>query len=433
MKTLKPGPLPHVNVLDFTWVLAGPHATKTLADMGANVIKIEHFKKGTNERHQALQVEKNGVVQCSYHLHLNRGKKSLCINLKHPKGIELIRGLIKKSDIIIENFSPGVMERLHLDYESVKKIKPDIIYCSISAWGHWGPNTHKPGYDAIAQAASGWVGLTSTHVGAPVAIGDTTASMHACTAMLAALVHRMITGQGQNIDISLVDCLFSVHETSFPSYWISEAVGAPFIMPRTSQKSPTSSPYGVYKGKNGSISIALLSDNRWSELVDLMGLGYEWLKTDPRTIDLAARCKSENVNLVHNALEGWVMSQDSVEEAERKLDETGIPCSRVKSIEELATTDSHIGAREMRIPMVQPFLGPVTMYGSPLKFSETPATIRGYAPFLGEHNREVLSTVLGYSEEEIDTLYKEDVIYQGPEVEKLPEELVKMEGTSGDT
>jgi crotonobetainyl-CoA:carnitine CoA-transferase CaiB-like acyl-CoA transferase len=164
-----------------------------------------------------------------------------------------------------------------------------------------------------------------------------------------------------------------------------------------------------------------------------MGPGYEWLKTDPRTIDLAARCKSENVNLVHDALEGWVMSQDSVEEAERKLDETGIPCSRVKSIEELATTDSHIGAREMRIPMLQPFLGPVTMYGSPLKFSETPAAIRGYAPFLGEHNRQVLSTVLGYSEEEIDTLYKEDVIYQGPEVEKLPEELKKMDGALGDT
>jgi crotonobetainyl-CoA:carnitine CoA-transferase CaiB-like acyl-CoA transferase len=426
MKTPKPGPLSHLNVLDFTWVLAGPHASKTLADMGANVIKIEHFKKGTNERHQALQVEKNGITQCSYHLHLNRGKKSLCINLKHPKGISLIHGLIKKSDIVIENFAPGVMERLHLDYESVKKIRPDIIYCSISAWGHWGPNTHKPGYDAIAQAASGWIGLTSTHVGAPVAIGDTTASMHACTAMLAALVHRMGTGQGQNIDISLVDCLFSVHETSFPSYWISEAAGVDFTTPLTTKQSPTSSPYGVYTGKNGSISIALLSDNRWPELVDLMGPGYEWLKTDHRTVDLAARCKSENVRLVHDALDAWVMSQDSVEEAERKLEETGIPCCRVKSIKELATTDPHIGAREMRLTMDQPFLGPVKMYGSPLKFSETPATIRGYAPFLGEHNREVLSTVLGYSEAEIETLYQEDVIYEAPEVAKLPEELERM-------
>jgi CoA:oxalate CoA-transferase len=237
----------------------------------------------------------------------------------------------------------------------------------------------------------------------------------------------MITGQGQNIDISLVDCLFSVHETSFPSYWISEAVGKPFIMPRTSKKSPTSSPYRVYTGKNGSISIALLSDNRWSELIDLLGPGFEWLKTDPRTRDLAARCKSENVNLVHDSLETWVMSQGSVEEAERKLEEAGIPCCRVKSIEELATTDPHIGAREMRPVMDQPFLGPVKMYGSPLKFSETPAAIRGYAPFLGEHNREVLSTILEYTDEEIEALYREDVLYQAPEVEKLPEELKKME------
>lgn len=425
MQSQKPGPLSHVNVLDFTWVLAGPHATKTLADMGANVIKIEKYKTGTNERHQAYEVEKNGVKQTSYHLHLNRGKKSLCINLKHPRGIELIHGLIRRSDIVVENFAPGVMERLGLDYSSVRKIKADIIYCSISSWGHWGPNTHKPGYDAIAQAASGWVGLTSTHVGAPVAIGDTTASMHACTAMMAALVHRMITGQGQNIDISLVDCLFSVHETSFPSYWISEVVGEPFVMPGTAQKSPTSSPYGVYRGKNGSISIALLTDNRWPELVDLMGAGYEWLKTDPRTKDVAARCKTENVFLVHDALEAWVMSQASVEEAERQLEAAGVPCCRVKSIPELATTDPHLGAREMRLKMDQPFLGPVTMFGSPLKFSETPATIRGYAPFLGEHNRAVLSSILGLSGEQIDALYREDVLYQAPEVERLPEELKK--------
>jgi len=428
MEKMQPGPLSDIRVLDFTWVLAGPYATRNLADMGAHVMKIEKFKAGTNERHQAYQVEKDGITQCSYHINLNRGKKSLCINLKHPKGIELVHALIKESDIIVENFAPGVMERLGLDYESAKKIKPDIIYCSISAWGHWGPNCHKPGYDAIAQAASGWVGLTAKHVGAPVAIGDTTAAMHACTAMLAALHHRTRTGKGQNIDIALVDCLFAIHETSFPSYWISEAVGKPFVMPGTDQKSPTSSPYGVYKGQNGSISIAMLSDNRWKELVDLMGPGYEWLETDPRTVDLAARCKSENVFLVHDALEAWVLSQPSVEEAERQLEIAGIPCCRVKSIPELATTDPHLGAREMRQKKVQPFLGSITMAGSPLKLSETPAGIRGYAPFLGEHNREVMADMLGYSAGQIDELYREDVLYEAPEVKKLPEELRKCAG-----
>lgn len=425
METLRQGPLSDVNVLDFTWVIAGPHATRTLADMGANVLKVEHFKNGTNERHQALQVEKNGVIQSSYHINLNRGKKSLCINLKHPKGIDLIHDLIRKCDIIVENFAPGVMKKLNLDYDSVKKIKHDVIYCSISAFGHWGENFERPGYDIIAQAASGWLGLSADHTPAPVAVGDTTASMHACTAILAALHHKMISGQGQNIDISLVDCLFTLHDTSFPSYWISEAAGQkPFVMPGVVNRSPTTAPYGVYKGKNGSIVIALMSQNRWPDLVDRMGPDYGWLKTDPRTRDVSSRCK--NAFVVHDALEAWVMSQASVEEVEKILEAAGIPCSRVKSIPELATTDPLLGTREMRIEKIQPFLGAVKMYGSPLKFSETPSMIRGYAPFLGEHNREVFQTMLDYSPGRIDELYREDIIYEAPEVERLPEELKRI-------
>lgn len=427
MKTIKPGPLSGVKVLDFTWVLAGPHATRTLADMGATVFKSEQFIVGTAERYQAIQVEKNGITQCSYHINENRGKKSLCVNLKNPKGLEIIHDLIKQCDIIIENFTPGVMDRLKLDYESVKKIKPDILYCSISAFGHWGPNCQKPGYDVIAQAASGWVALVAGQIPAPVAIGDTTAAMHACTAILAALYHRMVTGQGQNIDISLVDCLFTLHETAFPSYWIYEAVGKEYVSPPKGQQSNTSSPYGIYNGKNGGIAIALMMEKGWSELVDLMGPGYEWLKTDPRTCDNVKRCTIGNATIVHEALDAWVMSLDSVEEAERKLDSIGIANCRVKSIKELATTDPHLGAREMRLKQFQPFLGTMTMCGNPMKFSETPATIRGYAPFIGEHNQEILSEVLGYSQEKIEELFREGgVLYEAPEVAKLPEELKKM-------
>ena len=425
MEKIKPGPLSDVTVLDFTWVLAGPYATRNLTDMGANVLKVEKFKIGTNERHQARRVEINGVTQCSYHINLNRGKKSLCINLKHPTGIKLIHELIKRSDIIVENFAPGVMERLGLDYESAKKIKPDIIYCSISVFGHWGYDVNRAGYDIVAQAASGWTAVMEGHEMAPMAIGDTTASMHACTAILAALHHREKTGQGQNIDISMVDCLFSVPETSFPAYWISEAAGIPPFNFSVAQKSPTSSPFGIYNGKDGCIAVAMLTDSHWPELVDLFGPEYGWMKTDVRTRDIIGRCVPENVSLVHDALEAWVMSQDSVEEAERKLLSIGAAACRVKSIEELATTDPYLGARDMRLKRVQPFIGPMTMGGSPLKFSETPATIRGYAPFLGEHNRETLSGILGYSAEQIDELYREDIIYQAPEIEQLPDELKK--------
>jgi CoA:oxalate CoA-transferase len=425
MDTLKPGPLSDVTVLDFTWVLAGPHAAKTLADMGANVIKVDRYKDGANERSQPLRVEKDGVIQSSYHLHVNRGKKSICVDLKHPRGIEIIHGLIKVSDIVIQNFAPGVMERLKLDYEAVRKVKPDIIYCSISAFGHWGPNSHKPGYDVIAQAASGWTGQSDPPIMAPLSIGDTTGSMHACTAMLAALHHRIRTGQGQNIDIALVDCLFTTHEHAFPWYWTSEAVGEPVVMTRTGQKSPGTAPYGIFNGKNGQIAIASMTQNRWPQLVDLMGPKCQWMKEDPRTAILSNRCSPANTPYVHEALEEWVMSQDSVEEAERKLEAIDIPCARVKNIVELATVDPQIGEREMRPTVYQPFLGPVRMYGSPLKFSETPSAIRGYAPFIGEHNKEILSSVLNYKPETIEELYRDNVIYHAPEVERLPEELAK--------
>jgi len=422
MKKNRPGPLADVRVLDFTWVLAGPHATKTLADMGAHVIKVEPYESGANERWQSYRVENQGVIQSSYHINVNRGKKSICVNLKHPAGIEIISGLVQKSDLLVENFAPGVMERLKLDYSSVRKIKPDIIYCSISCFGHWGPCSHKPGYDVIAQAASGWAGQSDPSIMAPMSIGDTTASMHACTAMLAALHHRNSTGIGQNIDISMVDCLFTLHENAFPWYWIGEATGEPILMARTGQKSPGYAPYGIYKGKNGQIAIANLTQSRWSPLVDLMGKGYEWLKTDPRTSELSNRCRPDNAPVVHEALEAWVMAQSSVEDAERQLEQAGIPCARVKGIVELATTDPHIQSRNMSPKQYQPFIGEMKMYGSPLKFSETPSEIRGYAPFLGEHNEEVLLKDLSYSRDQIAMLYKERVLYQAPEVERLPGE-----------
>lgn len=425
MKKVKPGPLSDVTILDFTWVLAGPHAAKTLADMGANVIKVEKYGDGANERWQNLRVAHDGVTQSSYHINVNRGKKSLCIDMKHPRGFEIIVELIKKSDIIFENFAPGVMNRLKLDYESVKKIKPDIIYCSISCFGHWGPFSHKPGYDVIAQAASGWVGRSNPPIMAPVSIGDTTAGMHACTAMLAALHHKTMTGEGQNIDISMVDCLYSLHEHALPWYWAGEAVGSPVRMAKTGQTIVSSAPYGIYNGKNGAIAIASMSENRWYPLIECMGSSCDWMKTDPRLIDVPTRSLPENTAIVHEVVEAWVMSQDSIEEAERKLEAAGIPCSRVKEIDELATVDPHINAREMNPKVYQPFLGPMRMFGSPFKFSETPSAIRGYAPFLGEHNKEILSRYLNYSPEQVETLYREKVLYEAPEVQRLPEELAK--------
>lgn len=426
MEKTKPGPLEDLTVLDFTWVLAGPHVTKTLSDLGANILKVEQYNIGANERWLPLRVTHNGVTQSSYSINVNRGKKSLCVNLKKPEGIGVIKDLIKKSDVLIENFAPGVMDRLELDYDNVKKLKKDIIYCSISCFGHWGPYSHKPGYDMIAQGASGWTDQSNPPIIAPVSIGDMNAAIHAATAILAAIHYRQKTGVGQNIDISMMDCLFSLHENTLPWYMISEGVGDPVKPGKIGAKHPGYAPYGVYQGKNGYITVACLTEARWQPLVNVMGPDFEFLKTDPRAKDVSTRCTVDNAPFIHEQVEKWVMTQESVEEAEKKLEEAGVPCLRVRGIIELADEDPQIKAREMMPRIYQPFIGPMKMYGSPLKMTETPGCVRGYAPFLGQHNKEVLLDMLGYSEERIETLYKEDILFHEPAVERLPEELARM-------
>ena len=414
------GPLDGITILDFTWVLAGPFATRQLRDLGAEVLKVEVYKKGATERSFVYRVSKEGVEQSSYSINVNRGKKSLCINLKTPQGMKLIHELIKKSDVVISNFAFGVMDRLKLDYQSIKKIKQNIICCTISGFGSWGPYSHRPGYDIIAQAASGWTAQMDPTSQAPVGIGDMNASMHAITAILSALLHRQKTNQGQNIDISLMDCLFAMHENSLPGYLITSAIGKPVIPPRVGRYLPGHAPYGVYRGKNGDVVIALTSDSpvRWAALLDVLGQYPEPIR-DSRFSNLVTRGLPENCQIVHQAVADWVMSLDSVEEAERMLDKAGIPGMRTRSIVELADNDPHIKAREMMVEIEQPFIGPMKMYGSPFKFSETPSFPRGYSPFLGEHNRQVLSEMLGLDPKEIDALYTDDVLYHEPCVDRF--------------
>ncbi|MGE5380902.1 MAG: CaiB/BaiF CoA transferase family protein [Methylocystaceae bacterium] len=420
LNNTKPGSLDGITVIDFTWVLAGPHATKMLADMGAAVIKIEPYGVGANERHLPLQRDPNGVNQSSYSINVNRGKESVCLNLKKPEGMELIRDLIKKADVIVENYAPGVMDRLGLDCDSVKKIKDDIIYCSISCFGHWGPDSHKPGYDMIAQMASGWTVQNEIPQLAPVSIGDTVAGVHAALAIVSALLVKYQQGIGQNIDISMTDCLFSLHENTIPWITLGQAVGEQINPPKIGRLHGGYAPYGIYQGKDGVVGIACLSENRWEPLVKAMGEKYSWLLSDPRVKDTNTRCK--NVALVHQVMDEWVMSMDSVKEVERLLDEVQVPCMRARTIEELVDGDPQVIAREM-MPMVeQPFIGPMKMFGSPLKMSETPSCIRGYSPFLGEHNEKVLVDFLGYSKDQVKDLYNAGVMYHEPAVDRLQKE-----------
>jgi len=425
MVTKKRGALEGLRVLDLTWVYAGPFATRQFADMGAEVIKVEPPGVGALERRYSLVMERNGVRQSSYSVFLNRGKKSLSIHIKTEKGLKIIRELIKKSDIMISNMAPGAMKELGLSYEAVKKINPGIIYCTISCFGQYGSYASEPGFDLIAQVASSWCGQTEPSTPAPVAIGDANAAIHATTAILAALYYREKTGRGQNIDISMTDCLFHLNENNGPGYLFSGRT-VPAV-PNT-RWAAAYAPYGLIKGPDGLIAIAALSDILWEKLVRTMGEGYEWLLTDPRTNDLAVRLTYANAPFIHQTLEDWVAKFDSIRRVEDLLRMAGVPAMRVKTFAEVADAP-YIRDREMVVKMKQPFAGEIEIYGSPFRMSETPGRVMGHAPLIGEHSREVLSRTLGYDDAEIDNLFAEGILYKEPAVDRLDEELKRLEGT----
>jgi crotonobetainyl-CoA:carnitine CoA-transferase CaiB-like acyl-CoA transferase len=412
-----------LRVLDFTWVYAGPFCTRQLADLGAEVIKVEQPVNGAIERRYSLVIERNGVKQSSYSVFLNRGKKSISVNLKSEKGLNIIEELIKKSDVAISNMAPGAMANLGLGYDFMKQINPRIIYCVISCFGHYGSYSNSPGFDLIAQAASGWCGQSDPAMPAPLAIGDSNAAMHAATAILAALYYREKTGKGQYIDISMTDCLFHSHEATAPGFLFSNRAVPPY---KNGRWYSTYSPYGLFKGKNGNIAIAALSDAIWERLIAVMGKNYTWLLTDARTDKLEKRVSYANAPFVHTILEEWIQTFDSVEKVETFLREAGVPAMKVRGFEEVCDAP-YIKDREMLVMTKQPFVGEFETYGSPFKMSETPGKVMGFAPLLGQNNQEILFKELGYNQQDIDSLYSEGVLYKEEAVDRLPEELKRLE------
>jgi CoA:oxalate CoA-transferase len=411
-----------LRVLDFTWVYAGPFCTRQLVDLGAEVIKIEPPEIGALERRYSLILERNGVKQSSYSVFLNRGKKSLSINLKSEKGLNIVRELIKKSDIAISNMAPGSMKSMGLGYEDMKNINPRIIYCTISCFGQYGSYADAPGFDLIAQVASGWCGQSDPPMPAPLAIGDSNAGMHATSAILAALYYREKTGKGQSIDISMTDCLFHSHENNPPGYLFSKRT---VPAQKNGRWLSAYAPYGLMKAKDGFIAIAALSDAIWEKLVSVMGNNYTWLLTDPRTDLLTKRLSYEGAPFVHKTVEEWVQTLDSAAQAEDLLRKAGVPAMKVRGFEEICDAP-YIKDREMLVKTKQPFVGEFETYGSPFKMSETPGKVMGYSPLLGENNQEVLSKDLGYRKKDIDKLYEEGILYKEEAVDRLPEELKRL-------
>lgn len=387
-----------VRVLDFTNNIAGPTCTAMMSDFGAEVIKIERPKYGDDNRAFIPFVEGKSV-NAMYH---NRGKKSVVLDMKNPKAIELLKEMVKEVDVVVESFRPGIMARFGLDYENLKKINPKIIMCSISAFGQTGPYSQLPGYDLIAQALSGFMDLTGEADGPPMKVGPSMADYgtghNAFGAISAALFYRERSGKGQYIDVSLLECLVASNDYCEAAFLGMDAY-------RNGNHHGLVAPYGAFIGNNGSIIVGALNQKLWGKLCRL--IERPDMAEDPRFDTVFKRVKA--LDEVIDAIETWLRKFDNVVEPARLIMEQGIPCAKVNTTYDLQK-DPQLLHRGMITELKTPELsmGKVTARGVHLKFSETPGEL-GIAPKLGEHTHEILSQLLGLSEEELKKLEEEGV------------------------
>ena len=390
-------------VLDFTQVLAGPTVTRLMAEMGAEIIKVEMMPNGEISR--ALPFMKEG--RSAYFIQQNRGKKSLCIDPRHPKGQEILKALIKKVDVLVENFSPGTIGRLGFSYDVVKELNPRIIMCSISALGQTGPLSTVPGYDYIGQAYAGVTYMIGDPDGAPsfpmLGIGDVSTGVHAYAAIASALLYRERTGKGQYLDIALLDTYFHCHELNVQLY---SGTGGAVQPKRSGSHHYAIGPAGLFKGKDTYLFILCL-EHQWAVLCRAMGKPE--LIEDPRFVTNTKRV--EHLAELIPIIEGWITAQTSDDEAVRILQAGHVPTAPVLSIAE-AVNHPHLRERGTIRQITDRTFGTLDIPGMPLRFSEFPDDLPLQAPFLGEHNEEILTTRLSYTAEQVRELQNAGVLKQ---------------------
>ena len=388
-------------VLDFTQVLAGPTVTRLMAEMGAEIIKVELAPSGDLSR--GLPFLRDG--RSGYFIQQNRGKKSLCMDARNPKGLEILKQLVGKVDVVVENFAPGAIGRLGLGYETVKQLNPRVVMCSVSAFGQTGPLSKLPGYDYIAQAYAGVTYMIGEPDGAPyfpmLGIGDVSTGVHAVAAIACALLYRERTGKGQHLDISLLDAYFHCHEMSVQLY---SASGGEIKPKRSGTQHYALAPIGLFKGRETYIFIMALA-HQWLPFCKAMGKPE--LAEDPRFADNADRVK--NISEFVKIVEDWITSMPSDEAALHALEEARIPVAPVLSIEQ-AVNHPHLQYRRTVRRLTDRAFGEVDIPGMPLKFSEFPEELSLDAPFLGEHNADILTQYLSYAPDQIQALESEGVL-----------------------
>ena len=393
------GPLTGVKVLSFGRVLAGPYAAMLMADLGAEVIKIEDPEKGDMARSNGPFIEDLS----SYFLSVNRGKKSVGLNMRHDKAQKLVRKLIAKMDILVENFRPGVMKKMGLDYDTVKELNPRLIYVSISGFGQYGPYSQKPAFDMIAQGVGGTVSITGEPNRPPVrvgySIGDIGAALYTMTGTMAALYEREKTGQGQHVDVAMVDCQVALCENACARYFATGEIPRPM-----GTRHPIVTPFQVFPTKTDDMVVITFRDEEWERLCRVIGR-EEWIE-DKRFSTSALRT-DHHAELEPLLIE--IFKEKTRDEWLSLLEQEDIVVSPVNNIQQ-AVSDPHIMEREMVLAVEHSRLGEVNVVGTPMKFSRTPCQIEKASPDLGEHTNELLEELLELSPEEIDTLRAEKVI-----------------------
>ena len=388
------GPLRDLLILDLSRILSGPFATMTLADLGAEVIKIEQPGGGDDTRQWGPPFQ---GADAAYFLSVNRNKKSLAVDLKSPEGLAAVRRLARTADVVVENFRPGTAERLGLGYEELAASNPGLVYASISGYGQTGPDARRPGYDAIAQARSGIMSVTGEHDGPPVRVGvsssDLIAGTWAVIGILAALHEREQTGQGQWVDISLLD-----GSVSWLTYVASGYFASGAIPQRYGSAHPTIAPYQAFPTADGFVMIAVGNDSLWRKFAG--ALGRDGLVDDARfvTNPLRVAHRAELVAIIAEILVGA-----STDEWVARLDAAGVPVGPIQTVDQ-ALADPQIVARGMVAEVEHPKAGRLKTVACPVRLTRTPASVRTPPPLLGQHSDEVLAG-LGFSESEIDGLH----------------------------
>ena len=391
-----------IRVLDFTQYLAGPTVTRLMAEMGADIIKIERGPAGDPSR--SLPAVKDG--RSGYFVQQNLGKRSVCLDMDHAETDAIVRDLVRHVDVVVENFGPGVMDKRGWDFESLRALNPRLVMASISAFGRDSALSHKTGFDWIAQAFAGVMAVTGPRGGAPHPVGmgmaDVNAGVHAFSAIGYALFNRERTGRGQWMDISMIDCLFHMHEINLQVHQLTDGQFQPGPVGNHHQ---LLCPCGVYKGPEGFIAL-LIVQPQWKNMCRAMERPD--LETDPRFAESPTRAKNQEILIP--MIEQWLASFPSDAAALERLEAHRVPCGPVLNPVDAMTHPYFVERGTVRVADDR-ILGELLLPGFPLRFSDQSEYPARGAPFLGEHNVAVLGEVAGYGPERVDALMASGVLY----------------------